>query len=194
MGYVTHYTWNVTLGGGWTFSQNFNSLALMVWERHCIEDIWTKGWLYQKVSDRGDCRTAPGTPGLLFIKALADMFNRYSVVLDPPIHVSRQENLQPPIEKTTVTHFLSLDNHLTYPFLLIHHNSIPKAAKDGTPLYPGRRDIKELWWTGCTPELPPWQESVYLLPLWKILCKTCWPNDTHYDPHRGERVCLSAVW
>ena len=43
------------------------SLALIVWERQCIEDIYTKGSLNELKSDRGDCRTAPATPGLLII-------------------------------------------------------------------------------------------------------------------------------
>ena len=31
-------TWHMTCGGKWTFSQNFNSLALPVWDRQCLED------------------------------------------------------------------------------------------------------------------------------------------------------------
>ena len=31
----------------------------------CLEDILTKGWVNQWVSDGDDCRTAPATPGLL---------------------------------------------------------------------------------------------------------------------------------
>ena len=34
--------WHVTQGGSWTFSQNFMSLALTVWEWRCLEDIFTK--------------------------------------------------------------------------------------------------------------------------------------------------------
>ena len=29
--HMTHDTWHLTHGGGWTFSQTFSSLALMVW-------------------------------------------------------------------------------------------------------------------------------------------------------------------
>ena len=43
--HVTHYPWHMTLGVGWTFSQNFSSLALPVWDWQCLEDIWTKGSL-----------------------------------------------------------------------------------------------------------------------------------------------------
>ena len=30
--------WHVTHGGGWTIYQNFNSLALTVWDFWCLED------------------------------------------------------------------------------------------------------------------------------------------------------------
>ena len=36
---VTPYTWHVTLGGGWTFCQNFSSLALSVWAGKWCEDL-----------------------------------------------------------------------------------------------------------------------------------------------------------
>ena len=42
---VTHDTWHMTHSVGWTFSQNFRSLALLVWDCVCLEDILTKGWL-----------------------------------------------------------------------------------------------------------------------------------------------------
>ena len=49
----------------WTFSQ----ISAPLWE--CLEDIWTKGWvnqsINQSITDGGDCRTAPATPGLLKI-------------------------------------------------------------------------------------------------------------------------------
>ena len=35
-GYVTHDMWHMLRG--WTFSQNFSSLALTVWDRECLED------------------------------------------------------------------------------------------------------------------------------------------------------------
>ena len=38
----THVTWHVTLGGRWTFSQNFRSLAHTVWEGRCLEDLEEK--------------------------------------------------------------------------------------------------------------------------------------------------------
>ena len=58
-------------------------------------------------------------------------------------------------------HFLGVT--LTLLVLLIHQSSIPKASKDGTPLYQVWRDIQDLWRTGGTPELPPRQETVFLL-------------------------------
>ena len=40
--------WHVTRGAGWTFSPNFSSLALMVWERQCFEEIFTNvEWVSQ---------------------------------------------------------------------------------------------------------------------------------------------------
>ena len=44
--HMTRDTWHVTRGGGWTFSKNFSSQALTVWEWRSIEDIFTKvDWL-----------------------------------------------------------------------------------------------------------------------------------------------------
>ena len=44
----------------------FSSLALPVWDRQCLEYIWSKGSLTQ-LMDRGDWRTALATLGLLKI-------------------------------------------------------------------------------------------------------------------------------
>ena len=44
--HITPDTWHMTLCVGWTFSQNFSSLALPVLNWQCLEDIWTKGSLY----------------------------------------------------------------------------------------------------------------------------------------------------
>ena len=40
MWYLTHDMSHVTDGGRWTFSQNFGSLALTVWEWHVAPDTW----------------------------------------------------------------------------------------------------------------------------------------------------------
>ena len=62
--------WHVThdIFGGWTFSQNFSSLAFTV----C--DLWYYEYLEEKddslnesMSDKAVYRTAPATPGLLNI-------------------------------------------------------------------------------------------------------------------------------
>ena len=42
MYYITHATLYVTGEGRLTFSQNFSSLALTVWERKFVEDIFTE--------------------------------------------------------------------------------------------------------------------------------------------------------
>ena len=36
--HLTCDTWHMTHGGGWTFSHNFSSPALTVWDRQCLED------------------------------------------------------------------------------------------------------------------------------------------------------------
>ena len=61
---MTDDTWHMTYSVGWTFSQNFSSLSLPVWDWECLEVILTKVSVTHSM-DRGDCRTAPSTPGLL---------------------------------------------------------------------------------------------------------------------------------
>ena len=78
--------------------------------------------------------------------------------------------------------------------LLIHYSSIPKNSKDGTPLYPVSGEIQDLWWARGTPELPPWQDAVFLLSLWKIFYTVWSHEDTHYDSHWEEGIWLFAVW
>ena len=58
----------MTHGVLWTFSQNFRSLALTVWELNCSEDLEEKQqWVSDWINDNGVDRTAPGSPGLLII-------------------------------------------------------------------------------------------------------------------------------
>ena len=49
--HVTCDMWHVTHSVGWTFSQNFSSLALPVWDWQCIEDIWTKGSVIELMNE-----------------------------------------------------------------------------------------------------------------------------------------------
>ena len=70
--HVTHDMWHkcyMTLGGRWTFSQNLNSLALMVWHWRCKWRFRGKGsltwWINYWMNDKGVCRTAPDRPGPL---------------------------------------------------------------------------------------------------------------------------------
>ena len=66
--HVTRGIWHVTCLGGWTFSQNFSSLALTVCDLCHYEDLEEKDdWVTDLMNDRGVCRTAPATPGLLKI-------------------------------------------------------------------------------------------------------------------------------
>ena len=64
------HVWHMTHIVGWTFAQNFSTLALLVWDWQCLEDIctnkgWVNQWMNEWVSDGGDCRTAPAAPSLL---------------------------------------------------------------------------------------------------------------------------------
>ena len=68
--HVTCDTWNMTGGGRWTFSQNFSFPFLTVWEWRYFEDFEEKGdspnqSVSESMNDKGVCRTAPATPGLL---------------------------------------------------------------------------------------------------------------------------------
>ena len=48
--HVTRDTWHMTHSVGWTFSQNFSSQGLLVWDWQCLEDICTKGSLNEWIS------------------------------------------------------------------------------------------------------------------------------------------------
>ena len=73
--YVTCDMQHVTHGGRWSFSQNFRSLAHTVWEWRCLEDISTKDQLLNHLmSDKGVCRTALATPGLLNIEQKKEVY------------------------------------------------------------------------------------------------------------------------
>ena len=68
MWHVTRDTWHVTCLGGWTFSQNFSSLALTVCDLWYYEDLEEKAdSLTELMNDEAVYRTAPATPGLLNI-------------------------------------------------------------------------------------------------------------------------------
>ena len=61
----------VTLGGGWTFCQNFSYLAISVWAGKWFEDLEEKDrWITQLISDKAVYRTAPATPGLLITQTI----------------------------------------------------------------------------------------------------------------------------
>ena len=89
--HMTRDKWHMTHSVGWTFSQNFSSPALPVWDWQCLEDIWTKVWINQSINQsinaEGDCRRDPGTPGLLIfilknvIQGSIWMYNKEIVVL-----------------------------------------------------------------------------------------------------------------
>ena len=62
-------TWHVAHCGSWTFSQNFSSLALPVWDKQCLEDSEQKDYsmklINEWMSNEGNCRRAPARPGRL---------------------------------------------------------------------------------------------------------------------------------
>ena len=61
--------WHVTRLGGWTFSQNFSSLALTVCDLWYYEDLEERDdSITEYISDEAVYRTALPTPGLLKIK------------------------------------------------------------------------------------------------------------------------------
>ena len=52
--------------GGWTFFENFSSLALTVCDLLYLEDLEEKGdWMNQSINVEAVYRTAPATHGLL---------------------------------------------------------------------------------------------------------------------------------
>ena len=64
--HVTLDIWHVTSLGGWTFSQNFSSLALTVYDLWYYEDLEEKDEsINQSINHEAVYRTAPATPGLL---------------------------------------------------------------------------------------------------------------------------------
>ena len=74
-----------TLMGGWTFSQNFSSLALTVCVLWYYEDLVQEekaDSLSEWMNDKAVYRKAPATPGLLIIhqllaKRMTVKFNQY---------------------------------------------------------------------------------------------------------------------
>ena len=57
-----------------TLSKNFSSLALTVWEWRFVEDIFTQDkWLNASLNDKGVCRTAPATEGLVIYSLARDL-------------------------------------------------------------------------------------------------------------------------
>ena len=71
MWHVTRYMWHVTRLGGWTFSQNFSSLAFTVCDLWYYEDLEEKDdsmnkWINELINHETVYRTAPATPGLLW--------------------------------------------------------------------------------------------------------------------------------
>ena len=72
--HVTRDTWHLTCLGGWTFSQNFSSLALTVCDLWYYEDLEEKAHLPNEwINHEAVYRTAPATRGLLMIHVQASV-------------------------------------------------------------------------------------------------------------------------
>ena len=69
-------TWSCEHMNLWTFSQNFRSLVLTVWERQCLED-WEENdyWLTDEEINYKRACTASATPGLLKICGIKNSEN-----------------------------------------------------------------------------------------------------------------------
>ena len=72
--HVTRDAWHMTrdMFGGWTFSQNFSSLALTICDLWYYEDLEEKAgsisiWMNELINDEAVYRTALAPPGLLKI-------------------------------------------------------------------------------------------------------------------------------
>ena len=64
----THDMWHVTIGGRWTFSKKFRSLAHTIWKWRCLQDLDEKDHsLYEWMIGKGVSITTPATWGLLNI-------------------------------------------------------------------------------------------------------------------------------
>ena len=92
--HVTRDTWHMTHSVEWTFSQNFSSLALAVWDWQCFEYISTNHHLHcYWINDKAVCRTAPITPGLLITLRIVHESPLTSVVYPkPPKHPRSPES------------------------------------------------------------------------------------------------------
>ena len=68
MWHLTYDMFHLTHRGWWTLCKNFKFLALTVWVWRFCEDSKQKDHLLnQLISEKGVCRTAPATQGLLNI-------------------------------------------------------------------------------------------------------------------------------
>ena len=79
-------TWHVTCLRGWTFSQNFSSLARTVCDLWYYEDLeekddWLDQWINEKIYDKAVCRMAQATPGLLKTFAMSKIFPLFETVV-----------------------------------------------------------------------------------------------------------------
>ena len=84
--HVTQEIWRVSHRGWGTSCQSLRSLAQTVWKSFKKKKDWEKKdlLLTQLLNYKGVCRTAPATPGLLFIIILHSITNIISQTHGPP--------------------------------------------------------------------------------------------------------------
>ena len=83
MWHLLHDMCHVAHMGWWTLCQKFSYLPLTVWKLWCFEDLREKDQSMTKlISDKGVCRTAPATPGLLITKILSSQANARNILFD----------------------------------------------------------------------------------------------------------------
>ena len=86
MWHMTHDTWHVTCCGGWTFSQNFSSVAPMVCDLWYLEDWeekahWLTGWMV--LLSASVKRVGVSSMRDFFIKTLGGPSSHVPVLPDP---------------------------------------------------------------------------------------------------------------
>ena len=90
--YVTGDTWQLTYERWWTLCKNIRSLAMMIWDLWCFEDLEEKNnWLNQWINDGGVCTKALTTAGQLTIK-ICNYIRHYRKTLWHQIDLFEEKN------------------------------------------------------------------------------------------------------
>ena len=112
---MTPDTWHVTGGWGWTLSQNFSFLALTSLDVMMFWRFGGQGWINESLNDKGVCRTALATPGLLIINRLCVARVVLQTTSQLPDCTDPFSHLFPPNLVVYATRFLRLNScHLCH--------------------------------------------------------------------------------